>query len=88
MKKIAFVFPGQGAQYVGMGKDFAENYEIASKVFDEASEAIGYDMKELCFNSSDEELKKTENTQPSILTALDAVLPGISEPLTAEISSK
>ncbi len=79
MKKIAFVFPGQGAQYVGMGQDFADNYEIASKVFDEASEAIGYDMKELCFNSSDEELKKTENTQPSILTASYAIYKVIEE---------
>lgn len=79
MKKIAFVFPGQGAQYVGMGQDFAEKYEVASKVFDEASEAIGYDMKELCFNGSDEELKKTENTQPSILTASYAIYKVIEE---------
>jgi len=79
MKKIAFVFPGQGAQYVGMGQDFAQKYEVASKVFDDASEAIGYDMKELCFNSSDEELRKTENTQPSILTASYAIYKVVEE---------
>jgi len=69
MRKIAFVFPGQGAQHVGMGQELAENYPVANKVFEDATEAMGYDMKELCFNSSAEELKKTENTQPSILTA-------------------
>lgn len=69
MRKIAFVFPGQGAQYVGMGQELAEKYPVANEVFENASEAIGYDMKELCFNSSVEELKQTEKTQPSILTA-------------------
>lgn len=69
MRKIAFVFPGQGAQYVGMGQELAENYPVANEVFEKASAALGYDMKELCFNSSAEELKLTEKTQPSILTA-------------------
>lgn len=69
MRKIAFVFPGQGAQYVGMGEALAKEYPVAKKVFEEASEALGYDMEALCFNSSVEELKQTENTQPSILTA-------------------
>jgi len=69
MRKIAFVFPGQGAQYVGMGQELAENYPVANEVFENASKAIGYDMKELCFNSSADELKLTEKTQPSILTA-------------------
>ncbi|MCH4888343.1 ACP S-malonyltransferase [Acidaminobacter sp. JC074] len=73
MSKIAFVFPGQGAQYVGMGEELAKEYPVASEVFNQASEAIGYDMKELCFNSSAEELKLTEKTQPSILTASIAV---------------
>lgn len=79
MNKIAFVFPGQGAQYVGMGKEFADKYEVASKIFDDASEAIGYDMKKMCFDSSDEDLKKTENTQPSILTASYAIYKVIEE---------
>ena len=69
MSKIAIVFPGQGAQYVGMGQDFAEQYSEAKSVFKAASEAMGYNMETLCFDSSAEELKKTENTQPSILTA-------------------
>ncbi len=69
MRKIAFVFPGQGAQYVGMGQELANEYAVANQVFEEASEAIGYDMKALCFDSSVEELKQTEKTQPSILTA-------------------
>lgn len=69
MRKIAFVFPGQGAQYVGMGQELAENYPVAKAIFEKASDAMGYDMEELCFNSSAEALKLTENTQPSILTA-------------------
>lgn len=69
MKNIAFVFPGQGAQYVGMGKEFVENFDIANDVFEKASDSLGYDMKKLCFEGPEEELKKTENTQPAILTA-------------------
>ncbi|SHJ95676.1 [Acyl-carrier-protein] S-malonyltransferase [Paramaledivibacter caminithermalis DSM 15212] len=69
MRKIAFVFPGQGAQYVGMGKEFVENFKIANDVFEKASNSLGYDMKKLCFEGPEEELKKTENTQPAILTA-------------------
>jgi len=73
MGKIAFVFPGQGSQYVEMGKEFAENFESAAKVFDAATEALGYDMKKMCFEGPEEELKKTEITQPTILTASYAV---------------
>jgi len=69
MSKIAIIFPGQGAQHVGMGQDFSEQFAEAKEVFQQASDAMGYSMEELCFNSSAEELKKTENTQPSILTA-------------------
>lgn len=69
MSKIAIIFPGQGAQHVGMGQDFSEQFEEAKGVFAKASEAMGYSMEDLCFSSSAEELKKTENTQPSILTA-------------------
>lgn len=68
MSKIAFVFPGQGAQYPGMGKELAENFKVAMTTFEEAGEALGIDMKELCFNGSEEDLKQTENTQPTILT--------------------
>ena len=68
MGKIAFVFPGQGAQTVGMGKDFYEAYDIARKRFDEADEALGYSIKKLCFEGPEEELRLTVNTQPAILT--------------------
>ncbi len=61
MGKIAFVFPGQGSQYVEMGKEFAENFESAAHVFDAASKALGYDMKEMCFSGPEEELKKDRN---------------------------
>jgi len=69
MAKIAFVFPGQGAQYVGMVKELVENFEVADKIFKKASISLGYDMKKLCFEGPEEELRKTENTQPAILTA-------------------
>jgi len=71
--KIAFVFPGQGSQYVGMGKDVYENYAPARAVFDEASRALGYDVAHLCFNGPVEELNKTHRTQPCILTVSCAI---------------
>lgn len=74
MGKIAFVFPGQGAQYVGMGKGFYEAYPEAQEIFDEASDALGYDMAKLCFEGPEEALRVTENTQPTILTASVAAL--------------
>ena len=73
MGKIAFVFPGQGAQYVGMAKDIVDNYLVASEVFDTASDRLGYDMKELVFEGPEEKLKITQNTQPAILTASWAI---------------
>ncbi|MGI6586704.1 MAG: ACP S-malonyltransferase [Gracilibacteraceae bacterium] len=74
MPKIACIFPGQGAQYTGMGKELAERYREAMNIFDLASERLGIDMKKLCFEGDEEELKKTENTQPSILTVSIAML--------------
>ena len=79
MGKTAIVFPGQGAQYVGMGQAFAENFPVSKEVFESASQAMGYDMEALCFDSSDEELRKTENTQPSILTACIAIYKALEE---------
>lgn len=68
MSKLAFVFPGQGAQKVGMGKDFYDNYDVAKKMFKEADEALGYSIMKMCFEGPEENLKLTANTQPAILT--------------------
>lgn len=85
MNKIAFLFVGQGAQYSGMGKDIAENYDVAMEVFDKANELLDMDIKELCFNGSKEDLNKTENTQPAILTTTLAILKALqSEGIEAE----
>src|SRR5260370_14304826 len=66
---IAFLFPGQGSQSVGMGKELAANYAVARRTFEEADEALGYKLSELCFFGPEEKLKLTEITQPAILTA-------------------
>lgn len=71
---IAFVFPGQGSQYAGMGKDFAENFPVARQVFEEADDALGFSLTRLCFEGPEEELKLTANTQPAILTVSIAAL--------------
>jgi len=67
VSKIAFVFPGQGSQYPGMGKDLADKYPAAKQAFDDADAALGFAISELCFNGPAEDLKLTANTQPSIL---------------------
>ena len=72
--KRAFLFPGQGAQVIGMGKDIYEKYEEARKVFDEASNISGIDVKKLCFEGPEDELNKTENTQLAIMVTSLAIL--------------
>ncbi len=67
MVKIAFVFPGQGSQFVGMGKDFYDNYSEARKLFEEANDILGFDISRICFNGPEETLRLTENTQPALL---------------------
>lgn len=71
MKK-AFVFPGQGAQKVGMVKDLYEAYPVVKELFEEADDTLGFSLTKLCFEGPDEELMKTYNTQPAILTASTA----------------
>jgi len=66
--KIAFLFPGQGSQAVGMGRDLAEKFQVAAATFAEADDALGFPISKLCFEGPDEELRLTENTQPAILT--------------------
>jgi [acyl-carrier-protein] S-malonyltransferase len=66
---IAFLFPGQGSQAVGMGKELADKYPVARRTFEEADETLGYKLSELCFEGPEEKLKLTEITQPAILTA-------------------
>ncbi|MEO6390508.1 MAG: ACP S-malonyltransferase [Pyrinomonadaceae bacterium] len=67
-EKLAYIFPGQGSQYPGMGRDLVDNYPAAAEVFAQADSALGFALSEMCFNGTAEELQLTENTQPAILT--------------------
>ena len=74
MKKIAFLFPGQGSQAVGMGKELYENFEAAKSVFDKADKILGKNVATLCFEGPEDDLKQTVNTQPCIVTMSIAAL--------------
>nr|DAD54189.1 TPA_exp: Malonyl CoA-acyl carrier protein transacylase [Clostridium autoethanogenum DSM 10061] len=74
MGKIAFLFSGQGAQYVGMGKDLFENIDVCKNVFKDADEVLDFSISNMCFEGPEEDLNKTENTQPAILTTSIAAL--------------
>lgn len=69
MRKVAFLFPGQGSQYIGMSKKICELYPVAARTFEEANDILGFNLQRLCFEGEIEELTKTENTQPALLTA-------------------
>jgi [acyl-carrier-protein] S-malonyltransferase len=71
---LAYIFPGQASQYAGMGSDLVANFPAARKVFEEADDALGFSISEMCFTGSAEELQLTENTQPAILTVSVAAL--------------
>ena len=69
----AFVFPGQGSQYAGMGRDVADKYPAARRVFDDIDRALGFSISKLCFEGPEDQLKLTENTQPAILAVSSAI---------------
>ena len=79
VKSVAMVFPGQGSQSPGMGKDLAENFSVARQVFEEADDALGFAISRLCFEGPAEDLQLTENTQPAILTVSVAAFRVIKE---------
>ena len=74
MSKIAFIFPGQGSQTVGMMKEFYDNYPIVRDVFKEADEALGFSISTMCFEGPEDQLRLTYNTQPAILTCSVAAM--------------
>ena len=86
--KIGFLFPGQGSQSVGMGKDIYEKYEIAKEIYDKVEKLTNIDIKKICFEGPEEELMKTENTQLAILTTSLAILRVLEENgVTADVTA-
>ncbi|NFF81600.1 ACP S-malonyltransferase [Clostridium botulinum] len=79
MNKVALLFPGQGSQYVGMGKELYDKFDKAKEIFNTANEVLGFDLKKLCFEGDSEELTKTENTQPALLTVSYAAFNAFKE---------
>lgn len=84
--KYAFIFPGQGAQRPGMCKDFYDDYEDSRRAFEEADDALGFSLSDLIFNGTQEDLMKTEITQPAILTASIAAFRAVEREYGAELS--
>ena len=79
MSKIAFLFPGQGSQFAGMGLSLAEKYSEARAVFEEAGQALGFSLSKLCFEGPEEDLRLTANTQPALLAVSVAALAVLKE---------
>src|ERR1035437_7314164 len=74
MTETAFIFPGQGSQYTGMGKELSDNFPVVRHIFEEADDVLDFKLSKICFSGSGDELKLTANTQPAILAAIIAVL--------------
>lgn len=83
--KLAMIFPGQGSQYVGMGKELFEQFDIVKKTFQEANDALNFDIQKLCFEGSIGDLTKTFNSQPAILTASVAAFRVFTQELSDEV---
>lgn len=89
MVETALIFPGQGAQYVGMGKDLYDNFQQAKEVFDKANAILKFDLKKICFEGSESELSTTHNSQPAILaTSIAALKVFESSSLSAQFAAK
>lgn len=79
MNKTAFIFPGQGSQHIGMGQDFYNQVKESKRIFEEADDTLNMNLSDLIFNGEEEDLKKTENTQPAILTTSMAILKALEK---------
>ena len=79
MSNFAFIFPGQGSQFIGMGKDLADNFSSAKAVFEEVDAALGQDLSGLMWSGSEDELKLTANTQPALMTVSVAAMKALEE---------
>ena len=83
--KVAFLFPGQGSQAVGMGKEFFDGFDTSRKIFEEADASLGFKISEVIFNGPEETLKSTDNAQPAILTASIAVFEQVKELIRPDV---
>ena len=79
MTKVAWVFPGQGSQFVGMGGDLYDNIKTARDIFEQADAALGFSLSRLCFEGLEDELRQTVNAQPALVTASFACLEAARE---------
>lgn len=87
MRNIAYIFPGQGSQSVGMGKEFYDNYDVAKEVYKKADDALGYSISDICFNGDTDKLNLTRNTQPAILTTSLAILEVLKKEFSVEVKA-